>query len=264
VERAKDRLRVTAQLLDVENGRQLQSFAVDQPIANIMDLQNDIGGRVAKDVSTQLTGVDLPPQGRSRSTSVDAYLKFLDAQALLDRQTTEASEQAALILGQVTKMDPTFAIGYAELARARWSALENDSKEERASLLPLVEKALMLDPTLGEAYSIRGVLESDHKAAETDFRKGIELAPNYAPGYELYADSLRQELDEGLDMMDRALDMMDRAVPIDPLTAHYIVQKAAYLYFNMHQSAAGEKLFLQAAALEPDLAGVNMSLAYIE
>ena len=264
VERVKDRLHVTAQLLDVESGRQLQSFAVDQLITNIMDLQKDIGGRIAKGVSIQLTGIDLPPQSNSRSTSLDAYLKFLDAQALLDRETTEASEQAALILGQVTRMDPTFAIAYAELARARWSALENDSKEERASLLPLVEKALMLDSTLGEAYSIRAALESDHKLAEADFRKGIELAPNYAPGYELYAESLYQGLDEGMDMMVRALDMMDRAIPIDPLTAHYIGRKAAYLYFNMHQSAAGEKLFLQAAAMDPDLAGVNMSLAYIE
>ena len=67
-----------------------------------------------------------------------------------------------------------------------------------------------------------------------------------------------------MDMMVRALDMMDRAIPIDPLTAHYLGQKAAFLYFNMHQPAAGEKLFLQAAAMDPDLAGVNMSLAFID
>ena len=91
---------MTAQLLDVESGRQLQSFAVDQPIPNIIDIQYDIGGRIAKDVSIQLTGVDVPPPSRSRSTNLDAYLKFLDAQALLDRLTIEDSEQAALILSK--------------------------------------------------------------------------------------------------------------------------------------------------------------------
>ena len=262
VERRKDRLRVTAQLVDAETGDQLQSFNVDRQIADVFELQNEIAGQFSDAIAKQLAGAEPLRVPRTRSTSLDAYLKFLDAQALLRRMTPNDTDQAIVILEQVTKMDPGFALAYAELARARWLApLLDQAKIDRAAILSLAEKALALDPMLGEAYFIRAMAEDDdHKKEEADLKRGSELAPNFAPGYEMYAIVSYDEFDR----LQDAKAMMERAILIDPLAAEYLVQKVVYLMMDTHQHMTAEQYYLQAQALEPDFSRVNQSLATIK
>ena len=240
----------------------MQSYNVDRQIANIFQLQDEIAGQISNAAAKQLTGTELWREPRTRSTNLDAYLKFLDAQALLRRVTVDDAEQAAVILEQVTKMDPGFALAYSELARAGWLAQAlNQPKVESAALLPLVEKALSLDPMLGEAYFMRAIFEgNDHTKEEADFRKGVELAPNFAPGYELYAVAANDDFSR----LQEALAMMDRAILIDPTAAEYIVQKVVYVLADTHSQALAEKMYAQALALDPNFSRVNQSLAMIK
>ena len=262
VQRKKDRLQVSAQLLDVEAGTVLRSFRVDRQITDIFEQQNEIAGQISNAILKQLTGAGPLREQRTRSTSLDAYLKFLDAQALLRRMTVDDAEQAAVTLEQVIKMDPAFALPYAELARARWIAKElNGPAIDRKAILPLTETALALDPTLGEAYLMRAILESDdHKAEEADLRKGVEFAPNFAPGYELYATASNDDFDS----LHDALAMIERAIALDPLAAEYVVQKAIYVLTDTHSQALADKLYAQAQALDPDFSRVNRLLAMVE
>jgi transcriptional activator of cad operon len=92
VERKKDRLHVTAQLLDAETGSILQSFSVDRQITDVFELQNEIAGQISNAISKQLTGAERLREQRTRSTSLDAYLKLLDAQALLRRMNVDDAE----------------------------------------------------------------------------------------------------------------------------------------------------------------------------
>jgi hypothetical protein len=176
--------------------------------------------------------------------------------------TVDDAEQAAVILEQVTKMDPAFAPPYAELARAHWIAETlNGPAIDRKAILPFVEKGLSLDPTLGEAYLMRAMLESDdHKMEEADLRKGIELAPNFAPGYELYAIASNDDFDS----LHDALALIERATSLDPLAAEYLVQKAIYVLMDTHSQALADQLYAQAQALDPDFPKVNRLLAMIE
>jgi TolB-like protein/DNA-binding winged helix-turn-helix (wHTH) protein/Tfp pilus assembly protein PilF len=262
VELRKDRLRVMAQLIDAETGDQLQSFNVDRQIADVFELQNEIAGQFSDAIAKQLAGAEPLRVPRTRSTSLDAYLKFLDAQALLRRMTPNDADQAVVILERVIKMDPGFALAYAELARARWLVPILDvGKIDRAAILSLADKALALDPMLGEAYFIRAMAEDDdHKKEEDDLKRASELAPNFAPGYEQYATASYGEFDK----LQEALAMMERAILIDPLAAEYLVQKAVYLMMDTHQNLNEEQYYLQAQALEPDFSRVNQSLAIIK
>jgi transcriptional activator of cad operon len=261
VEREKDRLRVAAQLIDAETGTELQTLSVDRQIADIFALQNEIAGQISNLVSKQLSGAEPARASRTRSTNLDAYLKFLDAQALLRRLTIDDAEQAAMVLEQVTKMDPGFALAYAEQARARFIAQDLSlEKVEVAAILPLVEKALSLDPMLGEAYIMRGMLQNDdRRTEEADFRKGIELAPNYAPGFELYSAVLHAHFNRP----QEGMAMIDRAIRIDPLAAEYVVQKVEYVLSDKHQDELAEQLYMQALELEPDFVQANLGLANI-
>ncbi len=216
LQRVDDRLRITAQLVDAQTGLQLRSLRFDRRIGDIFELQDDIpAAQLAATLQVQLLGADMHRVDRSRNTSLDAYLSYLDAQERLNRWTVADAEQGIIDLEHAIKIDPTFALAYAELARARhlhdW--LRTGENAGRTDVLPLLDKALALDPHLGEAYAMRGFLQADFKAADADFRKAIELAPNYGPGYQMYAETLWEEPGHTQD----AKAMIEQAIAIDPI-----------------------------------------------
>jgi TolB-like protein/DNA-binding winged helix-turn-helix (wHTH) protein/Tfp pilus assembly protein PilF len=252
LQRTEDHLRVTAQLVDAQTGEQVRSLKFDRQLRDIFDLQDDIAGQLATALRVQLLGADLNRVDRSKITSFDAYLSYLDAEALLNRWTVADAERGAAELEHAVKIDPTFALGYAELARARWLVhfLSSTADPDGAEILPLANKALSLDPRLGEAYAIRGQLtiQRDPKAAEADFRRGIELAPNYGPGYEMYAEALR----DNLERPEEGLAMIERAIQIDPVAPRNLYIKGLYLWSDKHQDEAAEQYFVQALAVGPE------------
>jgi transcriptional activator of cad operon len=260
--RKNTHLHVMAQLIDAELGAVLRSLEFDRTIGDVFNLQNEIAGLIANAVAAQLTGGERLREPRTHGTHLDAFLKLLDAQALLRRVTVVDAEQAALILEQVIKMEPGFALPYSELARARWLAqLLNQPKADSDALLPLAEKALSLDPDLGEAYFMRAVLEGeDHVKEMADFRKAVELAPNFAPGFEQYAIGL----DDNFEQYQDALAVIERSILIDPLAAEYLVQKALYVLETAHSQAPATELYTRAQSLDPDFSRANQSLAMIK
>jgi len=260
LQRADDRIRVTAQLIDAQTGEQLRSLSFDRRLHDIFDLQDDIAGQVAAALQVQLLGADLNRVDRSHTTSLNVYLHYLDAVASMNRWTVKDAEHGAAELEQAVKIDPTFALAYAELARARWLIRflrASRDKGGNSESLPLVNKALALDPNLGEAYAIRGVLQSDPKAAESDFRKALELAPNYGPAYEFYAEALHDDLQRP----EEALAMIERAILIDPVAPRNLYMKGLYLSLDKDQDTEAEQWFLRALAVGPDFPPANARLA---
>jgi TolB-like protein/DNA-binding winged helix-turn-helix (wHTH) protein/Tfp pilus assembly protein PilF len=246
LQRVDNRLRITAQLVDAQTGAELRSLSFDRQLNDIFELQDDIAGQIAATLQVQLLGADMHRVDRSRGTSLEAYLSYLDAQALLNRWTTQDAKQAVMELEHAIKLDPTFALAYAELARARH--LDNflttgHDTADSASLLPLVNKALALDPRLGEAYAVRGDLQADFKAADADFRRGIELAPNYGPGYQMYAEALWEEPGHEAD----AVAMIEQAIAIDPIAPRNYYIKARLL-LSEAKSQQAEQYFAKSLA----------------
>jgi TolB-like protein/DNA-binding winged helix-turn-helix (wHTH) protein/Tfp pilus assembly protein PilF len=263
LQRTEDHLRVTAQLIDAQTGEQVRSLSFDRQMRDIFDLQDDIAGQLATALRVQLLGADLNRVDRSKSTSFDAYLSYLDAEALLNRWTVADAERGAADLEHAVKIEPTFALGYAELARARLLVrfLSTTATPDSAEFLPLVNKALSLDPRLGEAYAIRGQLTIQHdpKAAEADFRRGIELAPNYGPGYEMYAEALHDDLNRP----QEGMAMIERAIQIDPVAPRNLYIKGLYLWFDKDQQETAEQYFVQALAVGPEFPPAIARLAML-
>ena len=199
-------------------------FVFPRRIGDIFELQDDIAAQLAATLQVQLLGADMHRVDRSRNTSLDAYLSYLDAQERLNRWTVADAEQGIIDLEHAIKIDPTFALAYAELARARhlhdW--LRTGENAGRTDVLPLLDKALALDPHLGEAYAMRGFLQADFKAADADFRKAIELAPNYGPGYQMYAETLWEEPGHTQD----AKAMIEQAIAIDPIALRKLLYRS--------------------------------------
>ena len=252
VQHIQDRLRVTTQLVDAESGQQLRALSFDRRITDIFDLQDDIAGQVAAALEVQLAGADLKRVDRTRSTSLDAYLGYMRAQSLLNRWTVADVERAVGELERAIAIDPGFALGYAELARAKSLAhwLRTSNTQGKEELMSFIDKALALDPRLGEAYAIRGSLraEVDPKAAELDFRKGIELAPNYGPGYEMYAEALHDNLGRPAE----AMAMIERAMLIDPIAPRGFYIKGLYLFLDHNSIDQAAQWMLKALEVGPE------------
>lgn len=244
VQHVGPQLRVTAQVLDVDSGRQLASMHIDKPLKEIFDVQDEIADRIAISLAVRVGGADKFRPEQARNANISAYLEYLQGRTFMAHWTVADLDSAASHFQRAIDLDPKFAAAYAALAvsldlaanlrRARDPNLKLQESK-------LIDKALSLDDGLGEAYVARAVLRSDDNPAssEADYRKGLELSPSFGIGYALYADSL-----ETWNRHQDALQMIDQAISIDPLSPRAFYLKA--LLLTNEETAESER---QASAL---------------
>jgi TolB-like protein/DNA-binding winged helix-turn-helix (wHTH) protein len=262
-------LRVTAQLVDAENGANVWSVRFERSPHDIFKLQDDIALAVARTLKLSLEGRAAERITGQGTANFDAYFSFLQGRA----------EMASLRLGDVTaaasqfshsiELDPEFAPAYVDLADARLMLAEfevsGDRRARFASAVEegtrLVERALALGGANGHAYVMRGYLRafSDLAAAEADYRRGLELSPNYAKGYE----GLASVLFENPMRRDEALTLLDRARALDPLEPKYDVLKAVFLHYGRGATAEADAILVDVLARHPLYQPALMRLATI-
>jgi TolB-like protein/DNA-binding winged helix-turn-helix (wHTH) protein len=261
VQRAGERLRVTAQLIDANTGGHLWSLRFDRTVADIFTVEDDIARNIATALDVSLDRARHP----YAAFGVDAYLAFLRGRELMATRRNEDAERAIEHFKHAIEIAPNFAAAHAALARALWQvALYRQSggtgevfriytarQREMVSasvreVQPVLDRALQLDATVAEAYVLRGDLKAnmdDNAGAEADYRKALELSPNYGEGHEHLAEFLWEH--SGRE--EEALREMDRAISVDPLSPrHY------YFVENNGAFTEAETYFLKALAVAPD------------
>jgi TolB-like protein len=239
VQAAGDRLRVTSSLIDVQTGASVWSKQFNPAPQDLFAVQDEIALEVARALQLTLDTIDnSAAEGRSGVTeNYDAYFEFLRGRALLASVRVADLPAAINALTSAIRLDPKFASAYVLLARAKILLAEQemagalrDFPKEIESNMKLLNKALELDPQSGEAYVERGYLKLyyDVAAADGDLRRGLELAPNYARGYEGLAAALSQSVARRRE----ALEMIEKARRLDPLEPRLDVLKATYLLWG--------------------------------
>jgi eukaryotic-like serine/threonine-protein kinase len=249
VMRAGDRVRITTQLVGVPADRQLWAQSFDGSAADLIGLEAE----VARAVTAGVHGLLLPaaaarlaqPQHVAGAGAYDAYLKGRFHAA----QLTPADLQSALrSFEESVAKDPDFALAYAALAETySWGAglgfmppQQALEKSEQAAL-----KALRLDPDLATAHHalawVRYARQWDFAAAETEFRRSIELAPGNVTAHLWYGMFLAQR-----ERRDEALRQFREARALDPL-ADVVAQLAltALLTSRQYPQLVSEALALQ-------------------
>lgn len=229
VQRAGDQVRINVQLIDAATDDHLWSKIYDRELtaANIFAIQSEIASEIANALRETLT-----PQARQRIDTVptknlaalEAYFAGKQSMAL---RTGEALDLAVEKFEKAVAQDAAFAlawVGLADAARLSWGYGGSRTREEAFRIArAAVEKALELDPALGEAHvglaNLRRA-DNDFAAAEAAFERGIELNPNYASAYQWYGEMLGLDL-SGPGMTGRmaeALELSRKAVELDPLS----------------------------------------------
>ncbi len=220
---------------------------------DVFAVQDQIALEVARALQVTLAAASDPSiQLRNGGTeNYDAYFEFLRGRALLASVRVGDLPAAIESLTAAIRLDPKFSSAYVLLARARILLAEQggDLKEfpkERQAALDLINYALELNPQSGEAYVERGylTLTEDAAAADADFRRALELAPNYPRAYE----SLAAEYFQSVARRREALEMLEKARRLDPLDIRLDVLKATYLLWgpgDMAQAAEVAESVLQ-------------------
>jgi len=255
VRKVGNHLRVTAQLVRADNGYEVWSEIYDSELGDVFRLQDEIAIAVVKALKVRLLGQSAPSSVSTQNP--DAYLVFLQGRARMASQRIVDVKAAAADFARVLKLDPGYGPAYVELAAAKMQLAEFEVTSNRQAAFAaaieegklLIEQALALDPSNAQAYVERGHLRafSDLNGSEQDYRRGIELNPNSARGY----DGLATVLFEDPRRRDEALAMLDRARHLDPLEPKYDVLKAVLLYYGRSDISGAKALLLDVVAHHP-------------
>jgi serine/threonine protein kinase/tetratricopeptide (TPR) repeat protein len=230
VRQAGQRLRITAQLIDVSNGYNMWSERYDRQMQDVFEVQDEISRSIAAALKVKL----LPAQEESLSTpgtrDVEAYNHFLKGRYYFNQR---ASQKAVAEFEAAIARDPSFAEAYTGLADSYgtygfYGGIP--TREAFAKARAAAEKARELEPDSSDVHVALGILDHyygwDLDREERHFRQAIELAPRASDGYSwlalLLAATTRTE---------EALEVGRRAVELEPLSANTHVNAAMPYYF---------------------------------
>ena len=191
VRKAGDKLRITAQLINVADGFHLWSETYDGDMKDILAMQSDVAQRVVEALQVQL-GVDEARALTKKPTeNAEAYRLYLLGRYHFAKFTRIGWTNAIHYFEQALQVDPNYALAYCGLADTYgWAGGQIvPGKEAWAKEKELAHKALALDPNLAEAHLSHGTAlfsALDLDASEKELDRAVELNPNLALAYDQY------------------------------------------------------------------------------
>ena len=260
VRKSGDQIRITAQLIQAENGYHLWSATYDRTLDNIFQIQDEIAVAVVDALKITLLG-EAP---KVRETDPAAYQLFLEGQHVRRQISAPTIPKAIELLKKALEIDPDYAPAWAELGLAyMWNAGIGDMPIEEANLLAnqAIAKALALDSDYAFAYFVRGVIsifnDFDFKAGVADYHHALQLDPGNA--YLIGANAGSARL---LGRMDEAIELYKEALELDPLMAEIRSwQGLAYQFSGKLDEA--EAAYRGTLTLSPDYTGAHYRLARV-
>jgi class 3 adenylate cyclase/TolB-like protein len=269
VRKAANRVRITAQLIDVATDSHLWSETYDRELTDVFAVQDDIAQSVVTELRRALFGateadrhdanvardveseVALAAQGRGDDFA--AFQLYMQGRAHVSRYTREDNARAIELFRQAVALQPGLALAWAGISTAYnqavatgWAVPAEGYEQARSA----AERALALAPDLVEGHvalgHVRASGDLDWKGADASFRRAIELAPGSTAG--LYSASW---LAKCFGRTDEAIAFARRVVELDPLTARSH-SNLAYLLAESGALDEAEAALAAALRLMPD------------
>jgi TolB-like protein/DNA-binding winged helix-turn-helix (wHTH) protein/Flp pilus assembly protein TadD len=265
VKRTGNRVRITVQLIHAPTDRHLAAKAYDRDWNEMVVLPGEVARAIIGELRVQLTPQELARLDRSQSVHPDAYEAYLIGRHYFNRDTRDSRIQAKEQFEKAISIDPAYARAYAGLALVyvRGGApIATNSKGGYPVAPPkareLAGKALELDETLAEAHTALAfahMWEWNWPEAEREFKRAIELNPNYAVARIWYAWYLEAMLRPA-----EMLEQVKLAMRLEPESA-FINFRAGYLYLGAGQLDEARARWRKVAELEPDAINTHTALA---
>ena len=188
VRRAGDRLRITAQLIKVEDGYHLWSETYDRELKDIFDIQDEIALAILRQIKVQLLGQDQQATLKRYTNNPAAYQLYLHGKFYHNKFAgVEEYNKAISYYREAIALEPAYAIAYAGIASCylnMWFYRHLPSQQSLPLMRQATEQALQLDPEIAESYlalaRMQMLYEWDFDQAAKSFKKALEFNWNTA------------------------------------------------------------------------------------
>jgi Flp pilus assembly protein TadD len=247
VRRDSDKVRISAQLIQVKDQSHVWARQYDRELNNLLALEGEIAREIAGGIQLTLGNANHIDSARYQVSlspnSYGAYDLYLRGLYFWNKRTAPDFERAIEYFQQATEKDPNYAQAYTGLAdsyvlMAGYSDLPPKEFMPKARAAAL--RAVKLDDTLAEAHVSLAVIAQDYDwdwpTVEREYRRAIELNPNYPTAHQWYAESLALQ-----GRFEEAFVEIERARQLDPLSLIIGSDYAVILYFSRQYDRAIEQ-----------------------
>jgi eukaryotic-like serine/threonine-protein kinase len=231
--RRGDNITIGAELSDVRGNSQIWGIQYERRISDLLSLQKEIVTNIIENLRLHLTGEDESRLATDYTKNEEAYQLYLKGRYYWNKRTEDGFNKSISFFNQAKERDPRFALAYTGLADSYmllsdWGFLP--PVEGYAKARDAVQQALSIDDKLAEAYTslagIKVVLNWDWAGAENDYRRAIELNPNYPTAHHWYAGHLIT-----MGRANECFSEMRLAKQLDPLSLGINKDLAVFLIY---------------------------------
>jgi DNA-binding winged helix-turn-helix (wHTH) protein/TolB-like protein/Tfp pilus assembly protein PilF len=237
IQKAEGKVRVTARLIRIADGRPLWTRQFDEQWTNIFAVQDAISQRVAIDLMVTLPGDERSELARNYTNDPEAYQLFLVGRYHWNKRSGEGIRESIKFFQQAIAQDPQYALAYVGLADA-YATLGSYHLAAPLEALPrareFAETALKLDGRLAEAHASMGKILTDFywdwPQAEKELQTAIDLKPNYSNAHHWYAILLASQgrADEAVQEANRAQELEPHSAVISTLVGSTLYRARRY------------------------------------
>jgi TolB-like protein len=237
-------IQITVKLFDAEQDNILWSNIYRRPVSDILNVQNEIAGAIARAIQVALTDQESTQLSTSREIDPEAFKATLIGWNQVNKVTKTSLIEAIQQFQRAIDIDPTYAEGYAGLAMAHWYKVLGgwSSFQETYPLIQAaVKRTLEIDGGHSTGNTVQGILlkayDWDWEAAEQAFDRALAANPNNAETY-LWLSPLYTVTGQ----KEAAVSAARRTVELDPLNGFYHVNLGWVLMYNQQYSEAHDVL----------------------
>ena len=220
VQKSNDQVRITVQLINALNDSHLWAETYDRKLIDVFQVETDLAQKIASSLEAKLTGSEQRAISARATENPEAHQLYLKGRFYWNKRTGNDLKTAVDYFEKAVAADPGFAGAYAGLAQA-YILLPVFGAGRPQDFLPkatvVARRAIELDETSAEGHATLGMLllfDFKCPASEQEFRRAIELNPNYATAHHWFGNSLLVTLGR----FDEAIKEGERAVELDPLS----------------------------------------------
>ena len=251
-----DSLTISTELLDVRDNKQLWGEQYHEKTSDLLSIQREIAKEITGNLRLKLSGPEQSRLAKHYTENAEAYQLYLKGRFYWNKRTEEGVRKGIEYFQQAIEKDPTYALAYTGIADCysletlhidvgSLSPSEAAPKAKAAAM-----KALELDDTLAEAHTslafIKLNFDWDWTGAEREFKRAIELNPNYSNAHHWYSHYLM-----AMGRIEESLAESKRALELDPLSLITNVH-LGWHYLNAHQYDLAIEQLSKALEMDPN------------
>ena len=267
VRKAGNRLRITAQLVNVADGYHVWSEKYDCEMKDIFAIQDEISLTIVDKLKVKLLREDKEKLVKRSTEDVEAYNLYLKGRYFWGKRTKEGFRKAMEFFEQSIVEDPNFTLAYSGLADSyNLLGFYNFAppKEAFPKAKEAAQKALKIDDTIAEAYAslafVQLYYDWDWKNAYENFKKAVKLSPGYPTAHHWYAEYLLV-----VGRIEEAFVESKRALELDPFSLVINVLLGWAFHYSYQYDQAIEQ-YLKTLEMDPNFAPAHyfLGLTYVQ